>query len=84
MQTNTATAPINADIELTRQLLAASFRPGVPSGLTVASQPIDQACCRRQRCPVCGRVGMDYLPHVKGNGYRLVAECPSCRHQEDW
>jgi hypothetical protein len=73
MQANTATAPVNADIELTSQLLAAGFRLSVPSGLTVPLQPLDQVCCRRLGCPACDRVAMNYRPHFKGSRDRAVA-----------
>ena len=83
MQTSIISAPVNPVLDLAGQLLAAGYRPGIPAGLTPASQDVDRGSCRRLRCAACERRGMEYWPHYKGSRYRVLAACPACGHQEE-
>jgi hypothetical protein len=82
------TLPLETVADLEISILAEGFVPGTPPTLKADSRLIDSAMCKRMRCPVCRKAGMNYRPFHKRDRftgqsrYRVLAVC-NCGHGEE-
>lgn len=77
------------------ELLAQGYAYGPPPALTQQAIIIDQATCRRLRCPGCNRRGLSFVPFhrpakfvepgimTRSASYRVLAACQACGGWEE-